>query len=142
MVYSGTENVVKAIEDKIKNGLQGFDQEEYDAPPSNLEEFFLSKLSKVCLSEEEMEMLEGPTQPDEITYILENEVDLDSSPGEDGITYRFIKRFWEWSDYRELYLKFLNFTRTNGSCGVCENIGIMTIKIKRYNLLNFTKREN
>ena len=67
MVYSGTENVVIAIEDKIKNELQGFDQEEYDAPPSNLEEFFLSKLSKVCLSEEEMEMLEGPTQPDEIT---------------------------------------------------------------------------
>ena len=51
-----------------------------------------------------MEMLEGPTQPDEISYILENEVDLDSSPGEDGITYRFIKRFWEWSEYRELYL--------------------------------------
>ena len=140
VVYKGTENVVNAIEDKIKNELQGFDQEEFDAPPSNSEEFFLSKLNKVCLSEEEMEMLEGPTQPDKISYILENEVDLDSSPGEDGITYRFIKRFWEWSEYRELYLKFLNFTRTSGSCGVCENIGIMTVKNKKAQSTEYDKK--
>ena len=78
-----------------------------------------------------MEELEGPTKQEEIYFILENEVDLDSSPGEDGITYRFIKCFWKWSAYREIYLQFLNFTRTSGSCGLCENIGIMTVKNKK-----------
>ena len=122
--------------------MKCFDQEDFDVLPSDREEFFLSKLNKISLSEEEMKILEGPTQPDEISFILENEVDLDSSPGEDGITYRLIKSFWKWSEYRELYLRFLNFTRTSGSCGVCENIGIMTEKIKRHNLLNMIKREN
>ena len=33
------------------------------------------------------------TSAEEVMNILENEVDLDSAPGEDGITYRIIKRF-------------------------------------------------
>ena len=93
VTYEGTENVVNAIEGKIKKELKCFDKKDFDAAPSDLEEFFLSKLNKVSLSEEEMKILEGPTQPDEISFILENEVDLDSSPGEDGITYRLIKSF-------------------------------------------------
>ena len=140
VTYEGTENVVNAIEGKIKKELKCFDKEDFDAAPSDLEEFFLSKLNKISLSEEEMKILEGPTQPDEISFILENEVDLDSSPGEDGITYRLIKSFWKWSEYRELYLRFLNFTRTSGSCGVCENIGIMTVKNKKAQSTEYDKK--
>ena len=71
---------------------------------------------------------------------LDNEVDLDSSPGEDGLTYRFIKLFWNWKCFEYLYLEFLNYTRSVGNCGVVENIGIMTVKNKKTPSVEFNKK--
>ena len=109
--FKGTPDVVKAIELKMKSELNPHNDVDFNAPPSPAEEFFLSKLKPLTLNEKEKEELLRPTNQEEISFILEHEVDPDSSPGEDGITYRFIKRFWDWSEYRDLYLKFLNFTR-------------------------------
>ena len=94
----------------------------------------------MVLNEHERNELLSPTNEDEIGFILENEVDLDSSPGEDGITYRFIKVFWEWPAYRKLYLEYLNFTRENKSCGILENFGVMTVKNKKVQSMEYDKK--
>ena len=54
MTYKGTENVAKAIEVKIRNELKCFNEEDFEAPPSDMEEYFLSKISKLNLNEEEI----------------------------------------------------------------------------------------
>ena len=129
--FKGTENVIKGISDKMKLELKPHSELDFSAPQTMEEAFFISKISKIILTDEEKKELIGPTNESEITYILEHEVDKDSSPGEDGITYRFIATFWKWIDFRFLYLKFLNFTREVGSLGLLENIGVMTIKNKK-----------
>ena len=130
-LFSGTTNVVEAIENKMRKELEAHDEGDFNAPPSQSEDDFLSKLTKVHLSEEEKRVLTSQTNEDEISYILAQEVEKDSSPGEDGITYRFMAVFWESPDYRFLYLKFLNFTRKDGSWGLLENFGVMSIKNKK-----------
>ena len=138
--FKGTPDVVKAIELKMKSELNPHNDVDFNAPPSPAEEFFLSKLKPLTLNEKEKEELLRPTNQEEISFILEHEVDPDSSPGEDGITYRFIKRFWDWSEYRDLYLKFLNFTRENRSCGFLDNFGIMTVKNKKVQSNEYDKK--
>ena len=96
----GTKYVVQAIEDKMKSEVCPYNDLDFNAVPTSQEERFLSKLEKMKLTEDEKINLLRPTNDGEISEIL-NEVDLDSSPGEDGITYRFIKLFWEWKSYRE-----------------------------------------
>ena len=128
---SGTVDVVKAIENKMQEELAAFEDMENDHPPTMAEREFLEKIKRVDWTDEEREKLIGPTNEEEISEILKYEVDLDSSPGEDGITYRFISIFWKWQEYRFLYLKFLNFTRNYGSWGLLENCGIMTIINKK-----------
>ena len=140
LTYSGTPNVVKAIEDKIRDEVASYDDIGLDAPPTPEELFFLSKLESISLSDAEKVKLLSPTNSDEIGYILYNEVDLDSSPGEDGLTYRFIKIFWEWQDFKNLYLDFLNFTRENCSSGLLENFGIMTVKNKKVQSNEYDKK--
>ena len=39
--------------------------------------------------------------------------------------------FWEWPAYKDLYLKYLNFTRLDKSSGILENFGVMTVKNKK-----------
>ena len=137
---SGTVEVVQAIEDKMREELSSFESVDRDHPPSLAEREFLDKIERVEWTDIEKEKLTGPTNEDEVSVILENEVDLDSSPGEDGIMYRFIAIFWKWQDYRYLYLKFLNFTRNHGSWGLLENCGIMTIKNKKAQTLDHNKK--
>ena len=139
-LYKGTPDVVKAIEEKMKSELDPHNDVDFYAPPSPAEEFFLSKLKPLTLNQKEKEDLLGPTNQEEISFILNHEVDPDSSPGEDGITYRFIKRFWDWPEYRDLYLKFLNFTRVNKSCGLLDNFGIMTVKNKKIQSNEYDKK--
>ena len=83
------------------------------------------------LNEEEKEALIRPIREEEIGFILDQEVDKDSSPGEDGITYRFIEIFWRFKEYRHLYLKYLNYIQADGSLNLLENVGIMTVKNKK-----------
>ena len=97
--YRGSSDVVKAVQGKMLLEVSPFNDLNFDAPPSPEEAFFLAKLKSLVLSDDEKEELLSPTNQEEISYILEKEVDLDSSPGEDGITYRFIKLFWQWEDY-------------------------------------------
>ena len=126
-VFTGTKNVVKAIEDQMKKELEEYDDEHLSSSPSLQEREFLSKLPKINLTEEERILLLSPTNEEEIFYILSQEVDKDSSPGEDGITYRCMTVFWNFPEYRFLYLKYLNFTREDGSWGLLKKFGVMSI---------------
>ena len=83
-------------------------------------------------------MLLGPTEKEEIENILKTEVDQDSSPGEDGITYRFIKVFWYWEEYRDLYVDFFNYTRKN--TGLLDSSGIMVVKNKKTHSIDYNKK--
>ena len=139
-LFKGTENVLKAISEKMKSELQPHTNRDFDAPPTDAEEAFLLRLNPISLSEEEKLELLSPTDETEISYILKHEIDKDSSPGEDGITYRFISVFWNFSDYRYLFLKFLNFTRVEGSWGLLENFGVMTIKNKKQHSYLYEKK--
>ena len=138
--FTGTRNVVDAIHRTISEEVSSYKDGDMDSPPSREEEYFLSKLSPVILSAEEIEGLTGPTEKEEIEQILKNEVDLDSSPGEDGITYRFLKVFWKWDEFRSLYVNFLNFTRNSNSNGLINNSGIMIIKNKKGNSSDYNKK--
>ena len=128
-LFTGTCNIIKAIEEKMRNELE--EHEDFNSLRTQLEEEFVSKLPKINLTEDEKQLLVCPTKEEEISFILANEVDKDSSPGEDGISYRFISIFWKVPEYGYLYLKFLNFTREDGSFGLIENFGVMTIKNKK-----------
>ena len=140
LTHRGTPDVVKAIEDKILLEVSPYNDVDFDAPPSFEEAYFLSKLEVLVLSDGDREQLLGPTNQEEISWILENEVDMDSSPGEDGLTYRFLKVFWKWQDFRFLYLNYLNFTRESKSSGLLENFGIMTVKNKKSHSIEYDKK--
>ena len=141
-VFTGTCNVIKAIEDKMRHELEEHNYKDFNSLPTDLEEEFLSKLPKINLTEDEKQLLLSPTKEEEISCILAFEVDKDSSPGEDGLTYRFMTVFWQFSEYRYLYLTYLNFTRDDGSWGLLENFGVMSIKNKKGNIICMKKREN
>ena len=111
VTYSGTVEVVEAIQRKMKEELKDFADVERDEPPNVEESIILNNIKEVSWTKEEKEVLEAPTTEEEISDILLSEVDLDSSPGYYGITYRFIKVFWKCKSYRKLYLKYLNYTR-------------------------------
>ena len=130
-IYTGTMDVVNAIEDKMRLELESHLDTELNDPPSNEEGEFISKIDGIQLTEDERESLIRPIEEEEIGFILGLEVDKDSSPGEDGITYRFIEIFWRSSEYRHLFIKYLNYIREYGSLNLVENIGVMTIKNKK-----------
>ena len=118
-------DVVNAIEDKMRLELESHLDTELNDPPSNEEGEFISKIDGIQLTEDERESLIRPIEEEEIGFILGLEVDKDPSPGEDGITYRFIEIFWRSSEYRHLFIKYLNYIREYGSLNLVENIGVM-----------------
>ena len=130
-IFEGTENVVNGIKGKMSTELKAHGGIPFDTLPSAEELYFLNQLEKMILTEEEKEELLKPTCEEEISHILQFEVDPDSSPGEDGITYRFINTFWGFPAYRFLFLNYLNFTRDSGTFGLVENYGLMVVKNKK-----------
>ena len=139
-VFRGTEEVVKGIVERMSKELEPHNMDPVDGDPTPAELMFLSKLGRIGLSEEEEADLLKPTCEEEISQILQFEVDLDSSPGEDGITYRMMSRLWDFPSYRFLYLKYLNFTRENSTWGVVENYGIMVVKNKARQSIEYDKK--
>ena len=91
-------------------------------------------------TEEEIRKLTGSVTEEEITNILSFQVDLDSSPGVDGITYRFIKIFWSFDAYKKLYLLFLNNSRREKNLGCSQNLGMMVVKNKKSQSIHYDKK--
>ena len=138
--FVGTKNVLEGIQNKIAEEVKVFGDLNRDDPPTEEEMYFLNLIPEVEWTEEDIDKLTGPTTEEEISKILNFEVDLDSSPGEDGITFRFIKIFWSSESYRKLYLTYLNKTRSEGNMGCVENLGIMVVKNKKSHSIEYDKK--
>ena len=89
MRYEGTKNVIEGITLKLSRDLSSVihDRGE-EEQPNELEKYFLEKVNRMEVNDEVLEKLIGIITKEEISQIL-SEVDLDSSPGFDGLTYRF-----------------------------------------------------
>ena len=86
-LYEGTQNIVEAIQKEMEVELR--ETISRNEILTEEEKCFLDKLEKIELSDSEVHELIKPTEEMEILNILKYEVDLDSSPGEDGITSRY-----------------------------------------------------
>ena len=137
-VYEGTENIVEGIQKEMELELESMIS--MNETPTEEEKYFLEKLEKIDLSDMEVHELIKPTEEKEILNILKYEVDLDSSPGEDGITSRLLLRFMMIDSFKEIYIKYLNYTRRVGSMGQIRNLGIMVIKNKNKQSNEYEKK--
>ena len=138
--FKGTQQVVGGIQTKMMEELKPFGNKTLNEPATQEELNFLDLIPFVEWTTEEVNKLIGPTTEEEISNILKFEVDLDSAPGEDGITYRFIKHFWTFKSYRRLYLTFLNNTKSEGNLGYVNNLGIMVVKNKNKQSIEYDKK--
>ena len=68
------------------------------------------------LNEEEKLTLESDISTDELTKSI-NEANMSSAPGADGISNRFIKRFWEF--FKKPLLNLCNFCYAKGELPIC-----------------------
>ena len=140
VVYRGNMEIIDAIERKMRNELTGFNSGKTSLPDDK-EKQFLDFLPKLDLEPFEVENLEKDISEDEIAEVLDsNEIDLDSSPGYDGITYRFIRFFWKNKVFRKLYLNFLNSIKESGDFGPIDNCGVMVLKNKKGNSIEYSKK--
>ena len=65
---------------------------------------------------------------DECELIFEEQVNLDSSPGPDGCTYRmFYYLFRKIEHFRMIYVKMIDWTRKKQSLGCLQNDGAMKV---------------
>ena len=109
-VYTGTEEIVDGITLEMEKELQPFGELQFHDPVTEEEEAFLKLLPKYDWSEEEVAKLNEPMSESEVFKILKYETNLDSSPGEDGLTSRCLLRFWEFPSFRWAHVRYLNFT--------------------------------
>ena len=138
--YEGTENVVTAIKEKLRRDLSKYGNQDWDDPPTASEAFFLNKVAKADLDEDEKKELLGPITEEEVRQILTHEVDLDSSPGEDGITYRLLRKLIEIPSFLKCLVKMLDYIRKNKNMGYLENLGIMKLLNKKLPSENYIKK--
>ena len=125
----------------MKKELGCEDGEEMNDLPTEQEMEFLKYIPHYTWTKEEIYQLNKKTSSEEVINILENEVDLDSAPGEDGITYRIIKRFMKNKNFREIYIDYLNYTREIGGSGsYISNTGVMVVKNKKSQSIEYEKK--
>ena len=139
-IHSGTVNVVNSIQEEMEREMRARDWRKKEDPETEQEEELLNKIQSQTWTEDEEWELIKPITCEEIWQILNKEVDLDSSPGEDGITYRCIKHFMMNKKFEEMYVLFLNYTRDLGSYGCVGNNGIMVIKNKKSQSIEYDKK--
>ena len=138
VLYTGTEDVLKGLEEKIKHDLSVGHTKQWDDAPTQEELFFLDKLPRLHLNVDEAEKFTGPVTEDECEYILKNEVKLDSSPGHDGVTYRLLSCLWNHRSFRWIFVNTMEWTRKNTSMGCIENVGMMKFINKKRQTEEYT----
>ena len=109
----------------MRKELERYGEKGLDDPVSLEEEECLNFVESIEWTEEEIQELNRPTTEEEVEEILKHETNLDSAPGEDGLTSRCLLTFWKFSSFRWLYVRFLNFTRSAENYENRNNIGVM-----------------
>ena len=129
--FTGTESVVEGIKKKLTVDLSDTTGIEWDEPATEEESLFLGKVWKADLSDDEIGQLLAPVSKEEIRSILHEDVDLDSSPGEDGITYRILKKLIDFPSFSQCMVNMLDHIRHFKNIGALENKGIMKLLNKK-----------
>ena len=138
-LYEGTEDIVTSVHRHMTEELTVHGNDDENRPTSEEESKFLAFISELTLSNKQIKELEKPIEAEEIDEIF-IKCDPDSSPGEDGITYRILKCLWQHSStFRDLYLEFCNFVKEKGDFGLASNCGIMVLKDKRGFSIDYNK---
>ena len=129
--YNGTSEVLNGIQNKLEQDLdRGSLPLEY--PPSREEMFFLEKLPLLHLTAEEEEDITGPVTEEECKGIFEKQVNFDSSPGIDGVTYRIMWHLYcRFPFYKSLFIKTIEWTRINKGLGHLDDIAVMKMLNKK-----------
>ena len=140
IVYEDKYEIVNEIEKEMRKELEDENGRGFNDPVNQEEKYFLNLLPKLQLTEEETEKLTDKVSDEEISHILENEVDLDSSPGMDGITYRCLKVLWKNSKFKEIYKNYLNRIKEKGEYGYNLNISVMVLKNKKQNSIDYFQK--
>lgn len=137
--YYSSENILNAVHAKMSDELQYFGSLGVDDDVTDQEDYFLNLLPKISLSKDEDYNLNKEISLQEVSIILENQVDPDSAPGEDGLTFRFLKIFWHWKSFQVLFLQFLNHAKEHGF-GCIENSGTMILINKKGPTFDYNKK--
>ena len=82
--------MVDAVKAKMRGELEEFNKDRGSWIPDEEDAYFLNMLPRLNIDEDDLSRLEGAISPVEVELILEKDVDLDSSSGFDGFTYRLI----------------------------------------------------
>ena len=129
-VYTGTEKILEGLQGKLTEDL-GQGSQLNDENPTQEERKFLDFLPKLDLSDEEMQKVLGPVSEEECEEIFK-EVDLDSSPGKDGITYRMMRHLFRHKVfYKTLFLNVIEWTRYNQDMGHLKDVAVMKLLNKK-----------
>ena len=139
-VYEDKFKIVEEIEKEMRKELENDSGMGFSYPTNQEEEYFLNMLPKLELSEEEREKLTDQINDEEISSILSHEVDLDSSPGLDGITYRCLNVLWQYPKFKKIYRNYLNRIKETGQYGRNLNISVMVLKNKKQNSIDYSQK--
>ena len=138
VLFTGTEEVVAGLENKVKHDLEPGNDNDWDDEPSQEELFFLDRLPQLQLSVDELEEIHAPVGEKECEYIINNQVQLDSAPGMDGVTYRMISCLWNFPSFKYIFVNAMDWTRKNASVGNFENVGMMKFINKKRQTEEYT----
>ena len=137
--YEGTEEIVGGVYKAMSEELTSFGCLGEDDDVTEEEKYFLEHVKELTLSNDEILALTKPIESEEIETVFSS-VDPDSSPGEDGITYRILKSLWQFDSFRSLYLDFVNYVKSSGGFGSVKNLGIMILKNKKNNSIGYQSK--
>ena len=139
-IFEEPHDIVENVEKKMREELKYEDNRTVYGDSSDIEGLFLQYLPKLNLDDETIKGLNSDIDETEIFLILDSEVDIDSSPGIDGLTYRFIKLFWNNKIFRKYYLNFINYIKETGKFEENKNVGLMVLKNKKGAAIDYSKK--
>ena len=137
--YEGSENILNAVHEKMSEELKYYGNLGLDDDVTDEEQYFLNLLPKIELTQKQKDYLKRDIDVQEVSIILESQCDPDSAPGEDGLSFRFLKVFWKWKSFQFLFLQFLNFVKVQGF-GCMENNGTMILINKKGPTFDYNKK--
>ena len=109
--YEGTMEILRGMEAKIKSEVEDYEMDDLTGA-SEEEMEFLMEMEEAQFTEAEKKEMVGLVTEDECELIFEEQVNLDSSPGPDGCTYRmFYYLFRKIEHFRMIYVKMIDWTR-------------------------------
>ena len=132
VLYEGPEQVLEGIYKKMSEELKCEQGIPFNDEATEDELALLNKLPRLRITKEEEEDITGEITEQECEEVFKELVNLDSSPGIDGITYRAMWSLWNMStSYKNIFMKHIKWTRENNSMGPYENVGVMKILNKK-----------